>query len=471
MVNLRKAQYVTTQPRPMRSFWSCGRFGVDDDDHDDDDDDDDYGDGGAMRLERSKWGCGGPSAGCYCKAHGRWGRGGRRGLCPEHQWRRTMRRCLTCSGGSTRAVAEQGNVESTVGRGGRFEAELRMTKSTGGGTQGFAGWGADLDSVAAASNRTQLTTLGGSSRASADDSDPKSSHLGGTVPHGTVKLWTHASVRNRKTVNERFRTEPQNCGLTVPYGTAKLWTHRAARNRKTVDSRFRTQRQNLWRRGVTLNRAGHSTLATPATARLRGQGVTLNLAGHSTLARTGGYPQPRRSQQACDEGGSTLARTGGYPQPRRSQHACDEGDSMLARTGCYPQPRRSQSACEDGGLPSTVPATERLRRRGVTLTRAGHSMLATKVTAHLRGQGVTLTRAGHSMLARTGVTHGTAATPGQFRTAPQPPSVYSDARHRNDAGHSTLAKTGGYPQPRRSYSTRSSFSTDAHAVKRTKIPL
>ncbi|KAI5781395.1 hypothetical protein DFH27DRAFT_616772 [Peziza echinospora] len=176
----------------------------------------------------------------------------------------------------------------------------------------------------------------------ADHSDPKSSHLSGTVPHGTAKQHRNASARNRKTVDSRFRTEPQNCGrmvphgtakltqncgLTVPYGTAKLWTHRSARNRKTVDSRFRTERQNcgvptpvtaclqerggypepaqsqnacdaghrtLWRRGVTLNRAGHSTLATPVTARLRGRGDTLNRGGDSTLARTAGYPQQGR---------------------------------------------------------------------------------------------------------------------------------------------------------------------------------
>ncbi|KAI5793002.1 hypothetical protein DFH27DRAFT_613419 [Peziza echinospora] len=228
---------------------------MDDDDYDDDDGDDDYGDGGAMRLERSKWGCGGPSAGCYCRAHCRWGRGGRRGLCPEHQWRRTMRRCLTCSGGSARAVAEQGNVESTVGRGGKFEAELRMTKGTGGGTQGFAGWGADLDSVAAASNRTQLTTA-----------------------CYTVQT---TQTPNRVILAEPFRTEPQNCGLTVPHATAQP---------------LATGSYPQPRRSQHACEDGGLPSTAPVTARLRGRGVTLNRAGHTTLARTGGDPHPRRSQ-------------------------------------------------------------------------------------------------------------------------------------------------------------------------------
>ncbi|KAI5779674.1 hypothetical protein DFH27DRAFT_645266 [Peziza echinospora] len=217
-----------------------------------------------------------------------------------------------------------------------------------------------------------------------------------TVPHGTAKLRTHGSARNRKTVDSRFRTEQQNCRLTVPHGTAKLWTHRSARNRKTVDSRFPRIRKTFGDGGLP------ST--APVTERLRRRGVTLNRAGHSTLARTGGYPQPRRSQNACEDGGlpstapvterlrgrgvtlncpghstlatpvagrfgdgglpftraghSTLARMGGYHHPRRSQHASERRSQHACDDGVYPQPRRSQHACEDAALPSTSPVMQ-----------------------------------------------------------------------------------------------------------------
>ncbi|KAI5779915.1 hypothetical protein DFH27DRAFT_643484 [Peziza echinospora] len=120
----------------------------------------------------------------------------------------------------------------------------------------------------------------------------------------------------------------------------------------------------LRRRSQDACDAGHSTLATPVTARLRGRGVTLTRAGHSTLARTG---------VTLDVAGhSTLARTVGYPQPRRSQHACEDEGVTLNCAGHRPSDRISTA--EEGTVVSVPRGTIGVDQRGVAAVEDGESV-------------------------------------------------------------------------------------------------